>query len=375
MRGISIVDASARTTPKVEGWSIDERPTAIRMTGGVGDALMVAQVAKSAGKPVHMYVQANQVELIRKLCPDTFSSQTLNRPDVRIKYGGIFDCPRLFASSYEIRNNEYYDTIEKYLGVARTRIQPLTDVSTGGKPYAVIHAGSSNPNRRIPKESWEAVALALVAQGLNVKWLGTVGDFGITCSPSSTCAWQFYPELEHQVEIVANASWFFGNDSGFCHLAGMHDVRGHVFFTNTNPDHVLSRYPKLVGHAPPNTEYSRSLRVDDPQAAQALAHWTTENVLKACRLPQADRKWSQTSCVGAPLPLVLKTDTLPDEYASFCEELRNRGIVVTDASKVDAMKVTFQPTCIKLYLRNNTVFTISNQVDEFIRALHEIQVI
>lgn len=336
---------------------------------------MVAQVAKSAGKPVHMYVQANQVELIRKLCPDTFSSQTLNRPDVRIRYGGIFDCPRLFASSYEIRNNAYYDTVEKYLGVAETKIQPLTRVNTGGKPYAIIHAGSSNPNRRIPKESWEAVALALVAQGLNVKWLGTVGDFGITCPPYSTCVWQFYPELEHQVEVVANASWFFGNDSGFCHIAGMHNVRGHVLFTNTNPDHVLSRYPKLVGHAPPNTTYSRSLRVDDPQAVQALAHWTPENVLHACGLSQDTRKWPGTSCVGAPLPLVLRTDNVPDEYKAFCEELRSRGVIVTEAAKVDALKVTFRPTCIKLHLRDGKVFTISNQVDEFVRALHEIQVI
>jgi len=245
MHGIQV---QTRAEPLTNEWSVDERSTAIKVVGGIGDALILTRVALSAKANKAIYVRAHQVDLIKYLVgADVFVGKAadLNSTAVRGQYGGVFNCDPVFVAGHrEIRNKDYYQLAGDFLGILSAPLKKFPEGEPKQK-WVAIHAGASNPNRRIDVCVWLKLAAYYVQEGYKIKWLGTFGDFGY-CNKDNECLWEESSCLVEQTKILQQCALYFGNDSGFAHIAGMLGVPGHVFFTNTVPEHVIGRYPTLT---------------------------------------------------------------------------------------------------------------------------------
>tara|TARA_R110002020_G_scaffold34660_3_gene105264 strand:+ start:9513 stop:10649 length:1137 start_codon:yes stop_codon:yes gene_type:complete len=370
--GISIHNDMDRAEALVEKWSNDSRPTAVRIVGGIGDALIVAQVLAHSKKHAHLYVRDNQMSLMHKVKGiDTVKPATsLNRAQVRRSYGGVLNCPMLFATARQITSKEYYKCTADYLQV-NLPAKPVQSFESAdnvypsvGK-YVCIHAGSSNPNRKLPEATWEEIAASVTAEGNFVWWLGTMGDFGMS-GKRMACAWDTSNCLVDQMELVRKCSKFYGNDSGFAHIAGILGVRGDVFFVNTHPDQVVARYPNLCGHHAylEGEVPSRSLKLDDPQAINVQARWTPEVVCKRLHLHRSH------TLNGAPRTSEMTcTLRVPDVILA--------GLVDNNYAPVLSTSLTPQPPYLdytdrlSLHTEHGT-YEVSSQVNETIRAIREI---
>ena len=373
--GIVIYDDTELEETRVEKWSTDSRPTAVRITGGVGDALIVAQVLAQSNKDAHIFVRDGQVPLIKSIegVLSVYRSAELNHAGMRRKYGGIFDCPRLFASAKQITDEEYYGRVAKYLSINLPR-RGLSNFKVAenkyprvGK-YVCIHAGSSNPNRRLSKTCWKAVAAAWIDQGFHVYWMGTFGDFGLIGKGMSV-AWDVSNELVDQMELLRNSKHFYGNDSGFAHIAGILGIKSDVFFTNTHPDQVIARYPNTTGHHAflPGEVPSRSLHLDDPQGLEVNKRWTPENVCKHLHLQ------SGSDVEGDVLERTLKVTTrVPPDILKTLKEA-NYFPQVLDVAKIHPSNAYLDYSD-HLFLRiGESVFQVSTNPPDLVRALREIR--
>ena len=283
MHGIQVQTSSE---PLRNTWSPDERSTAVKIVGGIGDALIIARVAAASGKPIALYVRKHQVSLIKYLVGEgVFVGKAidLNSTAVQGQYGGLFDCQSVFVAGHrEIRNKDYYCLTGDFLKTAAGALKRFPEEEHTKQKWVAIHAGASNPNRRIDEEVWLELASHYIQEGYKIKWLGTFGDFGY-CNQDSDCLWSESSCLVKQTNILRQCELYFGNDSGFAHIAGILGIKGHVIFTNTVPEHVISRYPTLqavecfkdIGQIP-----SRGLKVNDSCASACIEHLTPSRVFK-----------------------------------------------------------------------------------------------
>lgn len=364
-------DTKTNCNPLNEQWSRDERPTAVKIVGGIGDALIVAQVVAAIEKDVHLYVKSNQINLIRTLVKNTFDATKLNRPDVQRQYGGIFRSPALFANSREITSTEYYQKVAEYLEAdVPEQLKPfeLADTKKFYHDYVCIHAGSSNPNRRIDEKAWQAVANSL---GVTIYWMGTYGDFGIHAPNClSFVSWKVDSSLTYQVQLLKHAKRFIGNDSGFCHVAGIWGIPGDVFFTNTHPDQVIKQYSTLRGHTifKDGEIPSRSLKMDDPLGQKVKDRWTPEEVCKRLHLTMNDGHMVSENVKKN----ILITDQVEEKYINYLNDNGYRT-EMSDSVKVEGKGLVLNQVGERLYvLVGSRLNEISSIPEEMIRALREM---
>jgi len=287
MHGIH-VQTSAPTLRNA--WSVDERSTAVKIVGGIGDALIISRVALSSGKDITLYVRKHQVELIKYLVGDDVfvgKAVDLNSAAVQGQYGGIFNCEPVFVAGHrEIRNKDYHMLAGDFLQALSAPLTRFPEEEHTKQKWVAIHAGASNPNRRVDEEVWLELASHYIQEGYKIKWLGTFGDFGY-CNKDSHCLWEDTSCLVKQTKTLRQCELYFGNDSGFAHIAGILGIEGHVIFTNTVPEHVIGRYPTLravdcykdIGQVP-----SRGLKVNDPCASACIEYLTPGRVFKTLGL-------------------------------------------------------------------------------------------
>jgi len=217
----------------------------------------------------------------------------------------------------------------------------------------------------MPEVVWEAVANAVIADGYHVYWMGTFGDFGIK-SKDMSIAWDTSNELVDQMELVRGCTKFYGNDSGFAHVAGILGVRGDVFFINTHPDQVISRYPNLNGHHifGPGETPSRSLSVEDPQAQQVLKRWTPENVCKRLHIHPVSFEPGQETTTS-----ILCTLRVPDEVIASLVDGKYAPKLITSFEQTEA----YLDYTDKLFLQvGDKQIQVSTEPHDLIRALREI---
>lgn len=193
------------------------------------------------------------------------------------------DC---FANWSYLTEKEYYSAVVNRLGLKESDFSQGV-VGSFDFPYErktydwAIHTGASNPNRQWTKKNWFDLATSIAATGLSVCFLGTRSEWGFTDdSKGIKKLSDDTDDLVTQTKILSGCCNFIGNDSGFCHLAGILGITGHVLFFNTHPKQVISRYPSLkpIHQFDLIGEPSRALNPQDKQSCDAISEMSVEFV-------------------------------------------------------------------------------------------------
>ncbi len=115
--------------------------------------------------------------------------------------------------------------------------------------YAVVSPFSLHSGREWPMQHWRELVEGLVSQGIHPHVLGRPGDdhrlqqeFGWT-----RATWFAGRPPEWVSRLIANASWFVGNDSGMAHIAGMYGTPGAVVMSMFPFSFVFDQAPSLRG--------------------------------------------------------------------------------------------------------------------------------
>lgn len=278
-----ITKASEPLVELPDDWSC--KRICLRFTGGIGDVLMAIGGTAKMLKSRECHVTAAVMPHIRGLAKqligvdDTIETTALNSPETRFSFDIVIEFKRVLNHMRSLRAEDYYKLISERVGrtvePGQLRIEYAPEFHENAQVIA-LHPGASNPNRRWSEERWEELATKLVARGLFVIWLGPKDEFGFTnermfkASDKSDC-------LVDQSKLLASSHFFIGNDSGFCHVAGLLGVPGCVIFSATHPDTVIKHYPLLTGvHAfdKLGIEPTRSLDVKD-----SVSLWAADSVL------------------------------------------------------------------------------------------------
>jgi hypothetical protein len=145
--------------------------------------------------------------------------------------------------------------------------------------YAVISPFSLHAEREWPMDCWRELVNGLIDQGVHPHVLGGPGDaprlereFG-----STRATWFAGMPPEWVSRLIANATWFVGNDSGMAHIAGMYGTPGVVVMSMFPFSFVFDQAPSLreVG------TYRQLLAEISPSDVLAFSEPTPEK-------PQAD---------------------------------------------------------------------------------------
>ena len=107
-------------------------------------------------------------------------------------------------------------------GDRRTAAALLPD--RGFRPYAVVHAGASDPRRRWPPERFAAVGDALVARGLHVVLTGTTAESPTVAAVEDAMQRRATDlcgrtDLGTAAALIERAALVVTNDTGTAHLA------------------------------------------------------------------------------------------------------------------------------------------------------------
>ena len=214
----------------------------LRITGGVGDALMAVGGCARALKERHKChvtaaVMPHQVALCKRLqfVDDAVDTKKFNDNAVRNQHDIIIDFRQTFNHAHSLREGEYYKLVENRLGIP---VEPgkfdFRWVPRSDTRHVAIHPGSSNPNRRWPEANWRALAWELLDRGIQILWLGTTDEFGFVNDDSKKLS-DVSDDLVWQCEIFSRCHSFIGNDSGFAHVAGLLGMPGRCVVFNDAP--------------------------------------------------------------------------------------------------------------------------------------------
>jgi len=322
---------------------------AVLLNGGLGDGIILARVVQNRAD-IDLFVKPNHLVIIRQFLGDRAKPiTTWGSPEVRDAYKGMVDASRyVFDEHDRFVDTDYHQTAADYLGIElpeyfleprRASVPSPHPLLNSGVPFIAIHAGASNPNRRLPKVFWKR----LIAQMLEmhpdkeVIFIGGPGDLAFT-SPRCHCLWE-HPGCQNILHNMAvlqhpNCNLLYCGDSGMAHLAGALDVPSFVFFTCTVPEAVLKQYPQSHGLWPV-TRPSELARSKDPfclQAARVQAQYLSSKckfILPALKPYSDERKELQNSLEDVRGVLAVVEDSLvhhPNVRANLCEHFWVRGI-------------------------------------------------
>jgi len=267
---------------------------ALRITGGLGDTLIaVGSTARVISRPdniIHAAVSSHLMSTCDMLLGVTgaINTTTLNIPAKYSEYDYVIDFTGCFNEKDKLKAKNYYkiisDIIEMPVGPGKFRLS-----STHIDEHKIIHLhpGASNPNRRWPRGYWRELAHKLMDSGYYIFWLGVETDYGFNSYGSHKLS-DSNPSLSWQVRhMAAHGGVFIGNDSGFCHVAGMLEMPGAVIFSSTSPEDVISDYPKLkpvckfkeLGYIP-----TRSLAKTDEVSLKCLNAVTPKDIMDVLQI-------------------------------------------------------------------------------------------
>lgn len=298
-----LFDVRTEPLPEPKVGIAAEGKTAVWLRGGVGDAIMAAHVIHDRPN-FELFIKANHVPLLHYYLGDRVQSLTdWNDPHVRAEYKGFVDLSNYpFDEERRFIRTSYIDKIAQTLHVdpAEVTLKRPTAVYSGtpvsGRPFIAVHTGSSNPNRRLPKQFWhEFVTRQLVTNPrIGILFVGGIGDYGVTFEGTvrgerawARCLWHPHKSIVRNLQVMQSplCVGFYGVDSGMCHIAGSLGLNSTVVFTCTDPDAVCSAYPN-THHRTPFWSFpwdadawvpSCSLDPDDAAATKSQ-EWLYENM-------------------------------------------------------------------------------------------------
>jgi ADP-heptose:LPS heptosyltransferase len=228
----------------------------LKIVGGLGDVVVVASLVASLKTKeclVTLAIRDNQMELFSKVegVKDVIDASDLNNPKIKSKYDIVLDLNHAFIFGGKIVDLDYYKAVHKKAGIEYTggtakfniEDEPIKFLPN---PIVAIHTGASNPIRRWSNEKWKTLAYSLVSKGLSVLFFGDITDFSFE-DVNIRVASLLTRNLVKQTQMLKQCSYFIGNDSGFCHLAGVLGLSGQVLFFSTKEEHVIGQYKKLRG--------------------------------------------------------------------------------------------------------------------------------
>jgi len=210
-----------------------------RASGGLGDVLVCAGIVSGISGAT-LAVPDKHFELLSK--SDVSNVVRIKDRQNYDEFEVISNFDGIFASSQNLVDANYYD-------VAANHIKSKVKVASLNIPYGdvfdfVIHPSSSNPNRNWGKSNYLDLANSLGMAGNRVAFLGTKYEPGFSSGNVVNLS-DISEDLVWQSSILKSAKYFVGNDSGFCHIAGILKVKGIVLFFNTKPENVVKYYPTL----------------------------------------------------------------------------------------------------------------------------------
>ncbi|HSL76446.1 MAG TPA: glycosyltransferase family 9 protein [Candidatus Limnocylindrales bacterium] len=147
----------------------------------------------------------------------------------------------------------------------------LTAAGIAGRPFAVIHAGGSRPDRRWPAQRFAEVADTLASDGLGILLTGTVGEADVTAAVARTmhagaADLAGRTSLGALAGLVEAAHIVVTNDTGVSHLAAAIGSDSVAVFSASDPARWAPRGAGrhvIVGTGVPDGEVGR---VDVPVA-------------------------------------------------------------------------------------------------------------
>ena len=295
MQGMEVIPHKevAYTLPE----NVDGMGICLKLTGGVGDGIVaLGSSAKylndtdnDFSPSITLAVFDHHRELMShfKGVDNVIQSKDLNNPKIRNSFDVIISFDGTFNNSRELLRKDYYTLVSERLGRDVSLASFDFEKETSLNRVVALHPGASNPNRRWNKTKWKELAYELASRDYTVIWLGTSDEYGFTdISNKIYKASDISNRLYYQAVLLSSCTLFVGNDSGFCHIAGILGIPGGVIFGATHPNDVIARYPTLVGiHTFEDYESpTRTLRGDDTKSKVYLDNVTVEQVLKELKL-------------------------------------------------------------------------------------------
>jgi hypothetical protein len=269
-----------------ESTDLSGKTVALRIKAGLGDALMAvggsATVLKKKGCLVTAAVPSHHQPMVNNLMgvDYTILHESLDIPSVAARYDHVVDFEGAFFDTEKLRAGSYYKLVGDRLGFDVSPGKFVFESISRDEKVVAMHPGSSNANRRWDPQKWEELASQFENAGWDVLWLGVAEEFGFSrgrirkLSDSSL-------DLVWQSEMLAKCDYFVGNDSGFCHIAGILGVRGCVLFSVTSAEDVIGCYPLLAGVDKYDGELvpTRSMHQDDAMGLRCMAAITVNDVI------------------------------------------------------------------------------------------------
>ena len=259
-----------------------------RVSGGMGDTLICCGVVSNLPCKKTVFVRKHLVPLMRhmKWLEDVQPITAANNFRGVKNYTSSHNFDDCFANWSFLTSKEYYTAAMNHIGLTDTDFKHGVigqfDFPCKRRTYDwAIHTGASNPNRQWTKKNWFDLAVSLSAAGQSVCFLGTKSEWGFTDEAANIKKLSDdTDDIVSQTETLSGCRHFIGNDSGFCHLAGILGLDGHVLFFNTHPEQVIARYPSLkaIHQFDSIGEPSRALSPHDKQSCEAISNMTLDFV-------------------------------------------------------------------------------------------------
>lgn len=351
----------------------------IKLVGGLGDCIIaLASTARTlkSGHPclITLAVRDYQVEYFKHFEGVDFviSAKTLNNDREREKYDVLLDLDNVFVSGRQFKDADYYSLIEDSLDIklelAKLKLPSLTKTNT-----ISIHSGASNPNRAWPAEKWEELGQSLLSRGFNLCWLGTVDEPHINGYLEIDGSIVTSKKIENkdlyfQSTLLAESSYFIGNDSGFCHVAGILGLEGSVIFSATDPNNVIKRYEKLKPVVPNDFKPTSSINSDDKKSLDYLKAITPDQMLKVSGFDRYPIL-STSSYNKIPLEkkiLVVKGDK---PYRDSLISTLSRGYKILPDLSSSVAEIDLDNLTVRI---NNKIVRVLNNEEAFIRTIKDL---
>lgn len=248
------------------------------MKGGVGDCLMIANLAATCCD-FTIAVEDYQIPLISKIkgCKVISIKATQNHKIVT-EYDEVINFAYFLSSGHCLRTGDYYSLVEDRLGLESPVLAGFNIPRTpqGG---IYVHLQASNPNRDWLRDQWTETLME-ISKTDTVYLLGRRAEFKVKGDNIVDLSLES-DNLLWQAERLATANYFIGVDSGFCHIAGILGIPGKVLFFNTKAEDVIARYQSLEGiDSFGGMEPSRSTRIPCLTSERFKKELNSETLIK-----------------------------------------------------------------------------------------------
>ncbi|MGO9229652.1 MAG: glycosyltransferase family 9 protein [Bryobacteraceae bacterium] len=158
------------------------------------------------------------------------------------RYGRVYNVPipraqEILGCDRTVHTAEHLASAIFYLGapleeIPRARLGLDAPTLVPARPYAVLHAMATAPEKTWRADGFLAVARQLEASGLDAVFTGAAGD---DLRPFATHRLVHGAPLDQVKSLLAGASLFVGNDSGPAHMAAAFGIASVVIFGPSDP--------------------------------------------------------------------------------------------------------------------------------------------